>query len=93
MIIIKDKEKNTQLMLPRNGNLSGVDVIADYVTTKQLENYQYVNGKYVDKEINTLQKEVENNIAESTEQILEQVNEMINVVLGDINNELEEILA
>lgn len=82
MIIIKDKDKNTQMMIPRNGNLSDINNVADYVTI------QHFNS-----EVKDLETKIENDINNSIEQVTDEVNEMINSILGGINNELENILA
>lgn len=82
MIIIKDKEKNGQIMIPRVGNISGIDNVAEYITESKLQ-----------KNNDILLSKVKYDINQTKTQILNEVNEMINEELGYINNVIEDILA
>ena len=82
MIIIKDKEKNGQIMIPRVGNISGIDNVAEYITESKLQTNNDI-----------LLSKVKYDINQTKTQILNEVNKMINEELGYINNVIEDILA
>ena len=64
MIIVKDKERKTQLMIPRSADITGVDSVAEYITEQQLLKYGYATVDYVDNLIETSFGEINKTLEE-----------------------------
>lgn len=61
MIIIKDKEKRSQIMIPRSSNISGVDV-AEYITKEEFLNYEFATVDYVNDKIEEVVGDINNTL-------------------------------